>query len=112
MVVLRHLVGSDPNIQISDEESTLGSAVTVHFDARVPKAARRIDPEGQSVVVAEPGRTLNVVVETTHVTRLRGVARWLSPNQWVITFENHWVFVAVGFCLVALLVCVARLRGH
>ena len=112
MVDVRHSLGSDPNIEVPERESAPGSGTTVHFEARPPKAARCVEPEVKSVVVAESGKNPNVAAETTHVTRPRGVARWLSPSSWVIAFENHWVFIAVGLSLLALFVCAARLRGN
>ena len=112
MVVLRQGSDSNPNIEVLDDERAAGSTVTVHFEARPPNAARRVEPEAQSVVVVQLGKNLGAAAETTHVTRPRGLARWLSPKLWLISVENHWVFLAVGLAVAALLFCTARLRGY
>jgi len=113
MVVLRHLDGSDPNIEFCNEESGPGSAVTMHFNARSPKAAHGLVPELPSVVVRDAQLASRLSsAETTYITRPRGWARWLSPKLWVITLENHWVFVALGLLLVSLLFVATRMRGY
>jgi hypothetical protein len=112
MVELQRSDVANPPAELSDQESNPGSVGTLHFEARSPKAAHRVEPEGQSVVVTQLGRSLGAATETTHVTRPRGLARWLSAKYWIISIENHWVFIAVGLSVVVLVFCAARLRGH
>jgi hypothetical protein len=114
MVVLRHLIGSDPSIEVADEETGAESAVTVLFDARPPKAALTVEQDQHSVVVrdiqVDSKALLSDVAEVTQVTRTKGIARLLSFRHWVIFVESNWVVAVVGLSVVALLICAIRLR--
>ncbi len=114
MVVLRHLLGSDPSIEVADEERLGASAITLHFEARPPKAARSVEQDSRSVVVsdAQVGKnaTFGDPADVTQVTRTRGIARWLSPSHWVILLESNWVVVVVGISVLVLLMCAVKLH--
>ncbi len=113
MVVLRHLVGSDPSIEFADEEYIGNAAVTLHFEPRPPKAAVSIEQDQRSVVIAEPFARVpgpGDPADVTQVTRPRGVARWLTLNHWIILLESNWVVVVVGFSVLVLLICAVRLH--
>ena len=114
MVVLRHLVGSDPSIEFADEEHVGNAAVTLHFEPRPPKAAVSIEQEQRSVVITDPYSPrvpgAGDPADVTQVTRPRGVARWLTLNHWIILLESNWVVVVVGLSVLVLLVCAVRLR--
>jgi hypothetical protein len=113
MAVLRHLVGSDPSIAVSDEEIAAGVAVTLHFEARHPKPSHSIEQNTPSIVISNTplGKHLGNAAEVTHITRPRGMARWFSLNTWIILLESHWVFIALGLSVLALLICTAKLHG-
>lgn len=114
MVVLRHLVGSDPSIEFADEDCIGNAAVTLHFDPRPPKAAVSIEQDKRSVVITDapypklPGA--GDPADVTQVTRPRGVARWFTLNHWIILFETNWILLTVGLSVLVLLVCAVRLR--
>ncbi len=114
MVVLRHLVGSDPSIEFADEESIGNAAVTQHFNAQPPKAARRIEPEKRSVVINEAQSAKMPMgvdpADVTQVTRPRGASKWLTASHWLILFETNWVVFVIGLSVLGLLVCAVRLR--
>jgi hypothetical protein len=114
MVVLRHLLGSDPSIEVADEELFGTPAVTLHFDARQPKRALSFEQEPRSVVVSEtqvvPIAFSGDPADVTQVTRTRGIARWLSPRHWIILLESNWVVVVVGLSVLVLLICAVRLH--
>jgi len=114
MVVLRHLIGSDPSIQVADDDCLGNAAVTLHFEARPPKAALSIEQDKRSVVITDAQLGRNPLpgdpADVTQVTRQRGVARWLSLRHWIILLESNWVVVAVGFSVFMLLFCAVRLR--
>ncbi len=114
MVVLRHLLGSDPSIEVADEEHLGASAITLHFEARLPKAALSIQQDSRSVVVSDTqiGRnaTFGDPADVTQVTRTRGIARWLSPRHWIILLESNWVVFVVGLSVLVLLMCVVKLH--
>ncbi len=114
MVVLRHLLGSDPRIEVADDELLGASAVTLHFDARQPKPALSIEQETRSVVVSEVQAARNSFsgdpADVTQVTRTRGIARWLSPRHWIILLESNWVVVVVGLSVLVLFICAVRLH--
>jgi hypothetical protein len=114
MVVLRHLNGSDPHIEIADEEHGGNAVATLHFEPRPLKAARSIEHDTRSVVVSDRQLVKNVNVgepaDVTQVTRSRGNARWLTLSHWIILLESNWVVFVVGLSALILLICAFRLR--
>jgi len=108
---LRHLNGSNPTIEVCDSETASGTAVAVHFEARPPKAPHSVEQEIPSVVIGSTPPAKDGCAEVTHVTRPRGLARWLSLKVWVIAVERHWVFIALSIAVSALLICAAKLHG-
>ena len=114
MVVLRHLVGSDPSIEIADEQPGSDAALTLHFEARPPRAALSIRQDARSVVISDTQRGSNAVIsdvsDVTQVTRTKGIARWLTLRHWVILLESNWVVLVVGLSVLVLLICAIKLR--
>ena len=114
MVVLRHMIGSDPSIEVAEEEPGNGSVVTVMFDAHPPRVARTIEQEQSSVVLRDarigPDAWLSDIEQATQITRVRGIARLLSLRYWVIWLESNWVVAALGLSILALLFCSIRMR--
>jgi hypothetical protein len=114
MVVLRHLVGSDPSIEFADEDNIGNAAVTLHFNAQPPKAARRLEPDKHSVVINEAqGPKMpsgGDPADVTQVTRPRGAAKWLTASHWLVLLESNWVLFVIGLSVLGLLVCAVRLR--
>jgi len=113
MAVPRHLDGLDPHMEASEHEVDGGAPVSVHFEAHPLKAPRTIEQEPQSIVISNlvPGKNLASALDDTHVTRRRGVVRWLSLSTWIILLESQWVLVALGVSVLLLLVCAAKLHG-
>jgi hypothetical protein len=112
MVVERHLAGSDPNIEVTDEELGGESARTVHFKERLPNAPRELSQEAQSVVIHDTVRPA-VVGDPTDVTQLSRKKREIrrsGPKQLVVWLESHWVALAIGVALMVLVVCAIRLH--
>lgn len=114
MAVLRRLGGSDPNIEVADEQRAGDALVPLHFDPRQPKAALSIEQDTRSVVVSDnpvmKNANLGDPSDVTQVTRARGIAKWFTVSHWVILFESNWVIIVVGLSAVALLICAIRLR--
>jgi hypothetical protein len=114
MVVLRHLVGTDPSIEFADGDNIGGHAVTQHFSAQAPRAAQRIEQDRRSVVINE-SQPLKMPVcgdpaDVTQVTRPRGVAKWLAAKHWLVLLETNWVVFVVVLCVLGLLVYAVRRR--
>jgi hypothetical protein len=113
MVVLRHLVGSDPSIEVADEERRGEAAITLHFEARPPKAALSIEQDTRSVVLSDAlfakSAFLGDASDVTQVTRTRGIARWFTLRHWVILLESNWVVIVVGLSALVLVICAIRL---
>jgi len=116
MVILRHLVGSDPSIEIADEQPGNNAALTLHFEARPPRAALSIRQDTRSVVISDAQRGSTAIIsdlsDVTQVTRTKGSARWLTSRHWVILLESNWVVVVVGLSVLVLLICAIKLRQN
>ncbi len=115
MVVLRHLIGSDPSIEVADEERREDATVTLHFEARPPKAALSIEQDARSVVIRDTqfgkkNACLGDPSDITQVTRTRGSARWLTLKHWIIFLESNWVAIFVGLSVLILMICAIRFR--
>lgn len=112
MVVLRHLNGSDPSIEVTDEEAGGEAAQTVYFQERPPKAALNLTQESRSVVIHD---TLAPPVagdptDVTQMSRQKRESRQSISQRLLVWIESHWVVVAIGLAIVTLALTAARLR--
>ena len=113
MVVLRHLSGSDPNIEVTDQEMGGDSALTVHFKERRPNAALDIEQDARSVVVHDaPAVTLGSgdPGEVTQVTRNKREVSGGTHGRWLVWAETHWIALVIALSLAALAVFAAHWR--
>jgi hypothetical protein len=105
MVVLRHLSGSDPNIEVTDEEMGGDSAHTVHFTEHQPKAALEIEQDARSVVIHDTaiGTISGDPAEVTQVGRSKREPHGWTIGHFLVWLETRWVAVVIAVALLALL---------
>jgi hypothetical protein len=112
MVDSRHLAGSNPDVQIADEETNPELPTTVHFDARPPRAATHVQPETRSVVIRELGGAPTPYDPADVTQTIRPRAGTLPrPGKVIAWVERHWVSLAIGVSVpVTLLLGFSLLR--
>jgi len=109
MDVPRHLIGSDPDVQIASSQPDGDLPRAVHIDARPPCPVTHVQQEAKSIVITEP-RGLSMSCDAADVTQTIRPRAHSSTNMiaWV---EEHWVPLAVGVAVpLGLLLAFSLLR--
>ncbi len=97
MVVLRHLVDSEPDVQSATGDADPDVPTMVHFDARQPRAATQVEQESRSVVIRDPGGSPAQYdpSDVTETIRPRAASRSVLAKS-IAWAEGHWVLLAIA----------------